>query len=560
MKKRNTNKITERNRLFLHDADDILTLIVCVSMTAALLFSVYLMYAASNRRASEDTAGIEEVFSEPETAGLPLIRIWTDDGERPAFSKAVKPEGLLGGTITDNKYEKGRCTIENVSSMPHFASKMKIKVRGNTTAASAKKDGKLPYKLVLDLPGDLFEDGMTETSFVLLADAGANLKTWLGLHIGELCGIEWTLRSRYVNLELNNEYQGIYLLTEDKDGSSLQGHVGDGGFLIESDAYWWNGDVSFHSDYLSEQMGYTVKYPEITDKTDSRLTEIEAYMEKVAKNILLGDLEDIDLRTFCAWIIAQDILDENDAAGSNIYYYLYDLSGGEESADHLKMGPLWDFDDAFGRNSDPDTENWSYFRYFRSTYFPDLIQNAEFYEMYCSRMDEICASLYDSCSLLLTSLCDELEGQINESREADANRWGKSWTPVRKEAEERLQWLSDRIAWIESQIVPVTKKNGEMEYRRFILDVSDDCETLTIAFRDDGYEQVYFPTWSDENGQDDIVWYEAELNEDQFWAVVVPLSRHHSNGIYQVHVYATKNGEEVFVEGGSFYVEFPAES
>ena len=157
-------------------------------------------------------------------------------------------------------------------------------------------------------------------------------------------------------------------------------------------------------------------------------------------------------------------------------------------------------------------------------------------------------------------LCDELEGQINESREADANRWGKSWTPVRKEAEERLQWLSDRIAWIEPQLVPVTKKNGEMEYRRFILDVSDDCETLTIAFRDDGYEQVYFPTWSDENGQDDIVWYEAELNEDQFWAVAVPLSRHHSIGIYQVHVYATKNGEKVFKEAGSFYVEFPAES
>ena len=33
---------------------------------------------------------------------------------------------------------------------------------------------------------------------------------------------------------------------------------------------------------------------------------------------------------------------------------------------------------------------------------------------------------------------DELEAPINASREADANRWGTSWTPVREEAAERL--------------------------------------------------------------------------------------------------------------------------
>ena len=78
---------------------------------------------------------------------------------------------------------------------------------------------------------------------------------------------------------------------------------------------------------------------------------------------------------------------------------------------------------------------------------------------------------------------------------------------------------------------------------------------------DDGYERVRFPTWSEENGQDDLVWYEAELNEDLFWETVVPLDRHHSSGVhlYFIHAYATKNGEQAYVEGGSVYAGFAAE-
>lgn len=541
--------------------DSILTLLVCVMMTAAMLLSVYLIWEKSDLSVPEDAVAHEEFLLDPETAGLPLIRIRTDDGELPTFSIADKPEGLLGQTITNNTYKKGSCTIENVSSMPHFSSRMKIKVRGNASAIDAGADGKLPYKLVLDSPIGLFEDGTTETRFILLADAGVNLKTWLGLRIGELCGIEWTLRGCYVNVVLNDDYRGLYFLTEAKDGNSLREHVGDRGFLIESDSFWWKEDVFFHSEYIMRQLAFTVKYPELKDMNDRRLKEIEAYMEQVGENILHGDLEDIDLNTFSAWICVQDYLDIADTGGSNIYFYLNDLPSGEKPTSRLKMGPLWDFDSSFGWPGDLMIgEHLSGYHSIPFTFFPKLFRNNAFLETYRSRMDEIRISLYDSCSSLLTSLCDEFEGPINASRDADAKRWGKSWTPVREEAEERLQWLSMRIAWIESQLVPITKKNGELEYRRFITDVSDDCKTLTIALYDDGYDRVQFAIWSDENGQDDIVLYNADLNEDHFWEIVVPLSRHHSSGIYQIHVYATENEEEAFViKSGIVYVEFAVE-
>ena len=66
---------------------------------------------------------------------------------------------------------------------------------------------------------------------------------------------------------------------------------------------------------------------------------------------------------------------------------------------------------------------------------------------------------------------------------------------------------------------------------------------MTITFCDDGYEQVQFLIWSDEDGQDDIVWYNAELDASGRWTVTVDLRRHKPGDVYTVHVYVTQNGE-----------------
>lgn len=545
---------TYRKRLFPGGKRGVIAVLACVLAAAAALAGVYLRGERSRIGAPEAAQTEEDLLREAEEAGLPLIRIWTDGGEMPAFSVVEAPDGLQGVSITDNSYQKGTCTIENISSLPALSAKMKIKVRGNASPVYAGAEGKLPYKLVLDEPAGLFEDGTTERKYILLADAGENLKTWLGLQMGKLCGMEWTLKSRYVNLVLNGDYRGVYLLTEAKDGRALGEHVGDDGFLIESDPYWWNEDVYFHSPYMAEQVAFTLQYPELKDMDDNRLNEIEAYMQQVGENILHGNLENIDLNTFSAWICAHDFLGITDIGGANVYYYLEDLPTGEKPAGQMKMGPLWDFDSSFGGPLDAETkERWSGYHSVPYTFFPELFRNDVFFEVYRRKMEELRASLYDSCSLLLTSLCDELEGPIDASREADAKRWGRSWTPVREEAEERLQWLLRRMAWMDTQMTPIIKENGEAVYRRFTADVSDDCERLRVALYDDGYERVRFAVWSDENGQDDIVWYEAGLSEDRFWEAEAPLSRHHSAGVYHIHAYATQNGEETLERSGSAY-------
>lgn len=51
--------------------------------------------------------------------------------------------------------------------------------------------------------------------------------------------------------------------------------------------------------------------------------------------------------------------------------------------------------------------------------------------------------------------------------------------------------------------------------------------------------RVQFPTWSNEKGQDDIVWYEGVNRGNGKWNTVVDSARHNSGGAYTTHVYIT---------------------
>ncbi len=99
-------------------------------------------------------------------------------------------------------------------------------------------------------------------------------------------------------------------------------------------------------------------------------------------------------------------------------------------------------------------------------------------------------------------------------------------------------------------------KNGKMEMltnttayveklaARVTATVSADCRTMQLVVTNIGeYEQVYLPTWSAVNGQDDLVWYAAQRTKAGLWVYTVDMTAHHSAGTYYVHVYGEKGGE-----------------
>ncbi|MFZ1758122.1 MAG: GBS Bsp-like repeat-containing protein, partial [Streptococcus suis] len=60
-------------------------------------------------------------------------------------------------------------------------------------------------------------------------------------------------------------------------------------------------------------------------------------------------------------------------------------------------------------------------------------------------------------------------------------------------------------------------------------------------------EVIKFAVWSDENGQDDIVWY----NADQTGAAYADLRKHRDYGKYNIHTYVNRNGKMVYLNAVS---------
>ncbi len=68
-------------------------------------------------------------------------------------------------------------------------------------------------------------------------------------------------------------------------------------------------------------------------------------------------------------------------------------------------------------------------------------------------------------------------------------------------------------------------------------------------------ERVQFPTWSNEYGQDDIVWYEGTNHGWCNWSVVVDSANHNSGGDFTTHAYVTENGNTYFAGETGYYLE-----
>lgn len=66
-----------------------------------------------------------------------------------------------------------------------------------------------------------------------------------------------------------------------------------------------------------------------------------------------------------------------------------------------------------------------------------------------------------------------------------------------------------------------------------------------------GFKEVLVPTWSEENGQDDIIWYKAAKQANGDYKVTVRSSNHKGDsGLYNSHVYLVDNDGKYIGLGG----------
>ena len=415
-----------------------------VKGTHGVLYTVSIMTVSNTGRKGMQYNYDRLFLDYSQLPDLPLIVIETENNLDPTYVNAIKTgSNLWGETITDNEYVKGVMSFGG--DVPSMSCDAQIRVRGNTTAVNQDKKS---YKIVLDEEYDLLGRGIAyEDREWLLLNVGTDLKTYIGTYLGTYLGLEWQPQMQYVNVIMNGDWKGCYLLSESVKRSLARCSISEEGYLFENDAYWWNSkEEYFKTSFQPPQLGFTVKYPDIKDKNDVRLGQLKKYMQIIEDKIMAADedlFEYIDAESFVSWILVRDIMGQDDGGGSNIYYYIDKINWDNLSENKLKMGPLWDFDISFVREDD-----WSVQHGMEGLYFDYLLQNPEFRKKYVEKWKKIKDTLEDDLSKHLEELYTNLGEELQKSRKLNASRWMLDNSDIKDEMEYYMDWIERRIQWM----------------------------------------------------------------------------------------------------------------
>ena len=397
---------------------------------------------------------------------IPLLVIETDDGEEPDFEKVVAPPGCDGVGITNANKAPGRLvmklgneTLYDSGDYKKKESGITIKIRGNTSAANSSKK---PYKIKLQKKADLLMlgDGVNrkDKDWILLAST-ATLNTEFGLLVNELVGLQWTPRYRHVNVLMNGDYRGLYLLCE-AEGVNENCRINvdeETGALFEVDAYWWNEDVYFKTKGIKASRGYTFKYPDSEDIVLEQLLSVSNAMERVEASILASDgnyPEQIDVSSFAKWLLGHDILGTWDAGGSNIY-----LMRRDDATDaKVEMANMWDFDTIM-RMSNAWSRAHSTGTSLRFDRLLNKVADDAFRDAYRCEWLRIRGRIAEAVETAFSEFDDSgAAAALDEARELDGKRWAKRHS-VAVDAENIRGWVADRVAWIDRHIAEAASSN-----------------------------------------------------------------------------------------------------
>ena len=370
----------------------------------------------------------------------------------------INTPGNVNVTSKEEYVEDALMTILQTDISDEFCELMNMKGRGNSTWKAPKKPYAIKFskkKSLLDLPED--------KSWVLLANYydATLLRNDLAFYMGnEMSSLDWTPHYQQVDLMLNGQYKGIYQLGEKVKISKKRVNVGDDGFLLEVDAKAADDEITFSVAHIAQPVN--IKDPEVEVGSDD-YNYIVDFMAQADAALFSADFLDesvgykqyIDMDSFVEWYLINEISKNNDA----VFYtscYMNLKRGGK-----LKMGPLWDFDIAFGGypwNPETVTSNKTEGFYIKNVkWYSRLFQDPAFVTKVKERFN-----YYYTNRQQIYDHIDANAATIKEKIYEDNKMWGticdKSATEdeVKTTYQEKVDylqnWIETRMVWLNENI------------------------------------------------------------------------------------------------------------
>ena len=238
-----------------------------------------------------------------------------------------------------------------------------IKGHGNHTW---REYAKKPYRLKFE---DKVEPlGMKKNRhFTLLPHVDDNLvylRNTVGFELSRLIGMSYTPAQEPVEVVLNGDYVGLYMLTEkirvgknrveitEQDDLATDPDEITGGWLLEIDNYEYDDQIFIRNEIRDQDcLNMTIHEPEVLSR--EQRSYITSFIKDTDKAIYSPNKSSkiwekyIDMDTLARYYIVREIVDDAESFRGSCYIH---KERGRDTK--LIFGPVWDFGNAFHRGFD----------------------------------------------------------------------------------------------------------------------------------------------------------------------------------------------------------------
>ena len=405
---------------------------------------------------ADETVVLTALF-DYDTLELPVLDIRTETG-RDVESKT--------------EYIAGTMSLFNAESRYAFSdSTIRIRGRGNNTWTYEKKSYKFKFDQKINLLG---LGNQKYKTWVLLANMcdQSLLRNHTALYLGRsMSHLDWMPNSTSVEVYLNGEYRGVYLLAEEievKDGRvpvSDNPEAGtDIGFLFEMSVYTDHASPGF---FQTGSRAYGIKSDLSSDPNLAQQQKafLKDYINQCWGSIRSGSRERvdalIDIPSAVDAYIAEEILKNLDMGWDSFYFH-------KDAGGKLVFGPIWDFDLTLG-NGNETCEYYTdlYCAIYRTAFDGNtMLSNNWFYAlMTCDWFREEVADRYAE---LRESVFDHLDDFVTSNAKAGFKAYSrnfKKWPVFGKSMnretelitslknytehyEYLAEWVQNRVDWL----------------------------------------------------------------------------------------------------------------
>ena len=448
------------------------------------------------------------------SSNLPLMMIETNGQTITSGSRIVADMGLLDYSISGR-----RNYIDDPFNL--YEGKISIRIRGSSSQMFPKKNysfetqdenGENRNVPLLGMP--------TENDWILHGPYSDKtlIRNVLSYHIASETG-RYAPRTRWCELFINNQYQGLYVLTEKikqdnnrvniarLDPADISGDQLTGGYIIQIDrddpeeGDGWYSVYRPNVFYTYHDPGYDELIPVQKDYIHGFISDFETSVKYASDE--MDFIPYINVASFADYFIATEIYRHVDAYKLSFYMYKeIDSNGGL-----LYFGPVWDLNLAYG-NSDfgeePLPQGWTWMLAATSSIRPfwiiDLMKTDTVKNCIACKWQELRAGKLTTEAIM--QFIDENLEHIEEARLRNFERWPVLgvyvWpnyyvgTDYEDDVNFLKTWLTDRLQWMDENMVGncIPVSDGSSLKLQDRVNVFPNPFTRRVTF---SYETNYYP-------------------------------------------------------------------